>query len=394
MKRIALKGATVIDGNGGPAIQKSLLLIERGTIASVGTTEEHESEILDAETIDCTGMHIVPGFINVHEHVLTKRLRGSAAERAAVTPAQHVVRGIRNALVSLSEGVTTIRDAGSYNSIGLEVKKALQSGSIIGPDMQAVAQGLTVTGGYAHQFFLEVDTPIEAKKAAGTMIKNGADWIKCMASIEWGRAMGEPLSAVNMDTDIMRAAFDVGHHHGKGCMVHAVCEAAIANSLAAGADSIEHGVMLTESLAERMAQSGVFLVPTLSGWRQQCNDWGRGDGLMRHSAFLRPFHDNAVKVAHAAGVRMAYGSDTLGNLVDEVAALFENGLSLGECLQVVTRNGADLLRIGDRVGTIAPGKRADFVVLGSDPLTHPSAYGDIRMVFRDGREFKPAYFPI
>ena len=393
-KRTLITGARIIDGTGGNVKSDAAVLIQGDKIAAIGPRAGLSIPENDVEIVDLAGQYLVPGFVNVHEHVLTKRARGSASERAGATRDVHLFRGLRNALSCLAEGFTTIRDAGSMYCLGLDVKRALNNGVFIGPRMQAVSQGLTVTGGYAHQFFLEVDSVVEVRKAVGEMMKMGVDWVKCMASIEWSKAAGEPISAVNMSPELMHEAFDIAHHHGKRCMVHAVCKDSIVNSLDAGVDSIEHGVMLDEMTAERMARDEVFLVPTLSGWRERCNDWGRDAGHVRHAELMRPHHDRSVRIACSIGLKMAYGSDNFGNLADEVRGLHDAGLSLSECLVVATRNGAELLGIQDKVGTIEKGKQADMVVLGKDPLSSFEAYRDVRLVFRDGRKIDPTLLPI
>lgn len=392
--QLLILNATVIDGTGSPARQNLAILIEDGKIRALGDQASLSSRAPQAELLDLAGTYIVPGFVNTHDHVFNKRERGGASDMAAVGRDYRIYRSLRNAIASLSEGITTLRDAGSMDSIGLGVRDALNRGVFLGPRMQAVSQGLTVTGGYVHQLFLEVDSVVEVRKAVGEMIKRDVDWVKCMASIEWGRGEGEPISAVNMSVELMREAFAIAHHHGKRSMVHAVCNESIVNSLDAGVDSIEHGVMLDEASAERMARDGVYLVPTLSSFREKCNDWGRGAGSMRHAELMRPHHDRSVRIAHATGIKMAYGSDNLGNLVDEVRGLTELGFSLAECLLLATRNGAELLGLLDKVGTIEEGKQADIVVLGSDPLSRAEAFGDIRLVFRDGRRIDPKQLPI
>ncbi|WP_164817951.1 amidohydrolase family protein [Sinorhizobium meliloti] len=393
-KQTLITDAVIIDGTAGLAQQNKAILIENGMITAVGSVTDLRSVAEGADIMALPGRYIVPGFINVHEHVLTRRARGSASERAGATRDVHLYRALRNAFGCLAEGFTTIRDAGSMDCLGLDVKKALNDGVFVGPRMQAVSQGLTVTGGYAHQFFKEVDSEVEVRKAVGEMIKRGVDWVKCMASIEWSKAEGEPISAVNISTAFMREAFDIAHHHGKRCMVHAVCKESIINSLDAGVDSVEHGVMLDEIVAERMAKDGVYLVPTISGWCERQNDWGRDAGHVRHANLMRPYHDRSVQIAHSLGVKMAYGSDNFGNLVDEVRALQEAGMTLSDCLILATRNGAELLGINDMVGTIEQGKRADLVVLGSDPLESAEAFGDVHLVFRDGRKIDPNLLPI
>ncbi|WP_426441067.1 amidohydrolase family protein [Bradyrhizobium genosp. P] len=394
MKDQLLVGATIIDGTGGPTRQQEALLIKDGMIKDLGHRAEIAPSAPDADLLDLSGLYMTPGFINTHDHVFSKREKGIATRIAAGSRDLQVFRALRNAISSLSEGVTTLRDAGSMDDLGLDVKKAINSRIFVGPRMQAVSQGLTVTGGYAHQFFLEVDSVIEVRKAVGEMIKRDVDWVKCMASIEWSRGEGEPISAVNMSTELMRDAFDIAHLHGKRCMAHAVCNESIVNALDARVDSIEHGVMLDEPTAERMAHQRVFLVPTLSTFREKCNDWGRGPGAMRHGESMRPYHDRSIRFARSAGVKMAYGSDNFGNLVDEIRGLQQLGFSLMECLVLATRSGAELLGIQDQVGTIEKGKCADLVVLGRDPLSSPEAFGDVRLVFRDGRKINPSQLPI
>ena len=225
--------------------------------------------------------------------------------------------------------------------LGLDVKRALNSGVFVGPRMQAVSQGLTVTGGYAHQFFLEVDSVVEVRKAVGEMMKMGVDWVKCMASIEWSKAAGEPISAVNMSPELMHEAFDITHHHGKRCMVHAVCKDSIVNSLDAGVDSIEHGVMLDEMTAERMAREDVFLVPTLSGWRERCNDWGRDAGHVRHAELMRPIMTGRFGLPVPSASRWPTVRTISAIWPMRSAVCTTPGLSLSECLVVATRNGAD-----------------------------------------------------
>jgi imidazolonepropionase-like amidohydrolase len=177
-------------------------------------------------------------------------------------------------------------------------------------------------------------------------------------------------------------------------MAHALCDQAIANAVEAGADTIEHGVFLSAATARSMAQKGVGLVPTLSGFRELRNDWGRGEGMMRHSAKIVEHHKEGLRNALDAGVMIAFGSDTLGNLIDECRTLQEGGLTSMQCIEVATRYAAILLGIDDRVGVIAAGKAADLVVLGADPISDVAALGKVELVVKSGRPMDPAMLPI
>ncbi|WP_420965402.1 amidohydrolase family protein [Bradyrhizobium sp. B120] len=391
--RFVLSGATLIDGFGGKPIPNAAVIVEDGCIIAVCSAGELGDQA-EARFIDLTGKYLLPGFINAHDHLTLKRLRGSLTDRATADDALAITRAIRNALVNLREGITTVRDAGAARGLSLSLKAALASSEIVAPRILAVGQGLTETAGYVHEIFIEVDSPLEAKKAAGKMIKRGADFIKCMASIEWNLDEGEPLSAVNMDVATMKAAFDLAHHHNRRCMAHALCDEAIVNAVQAGADTIEHGVFLSAATARNMSKRGVGLVPTLSGYKELQNDWGRGKGIRRHSAKLAEHYKMGFRHALEAGVTLAFGSDTLGNLIDECRTMEEWGMTPMQCIEAVTRNAAILLGIDDQVGTIAARRAADLVVLSADPISNIAALGEVEIVVKSGRLVDPAMLPI
>jgi imidazolonepropionase-like amidohydrolase len=152
--------------------------------------------------------------------------------------------------------------------------------------------------------------------------------------------------------------------------------------------------MLGRETAELMARRGVYLVPTFSGYIEHCRDWGRGAGVIKHGLQLQEHHGRAFHNALEAGVKYAYGSDTLGNLVDEARAMQEQGAGPMDCLVAATRTGAELLGLDKKVGTVTTGKLADMVVLRSDPLASPEAYGEVALTVKSGRLLEPDQIPI
>jgi len=392
--RILLKNSTLIDGTGASPLPHSLVLLDDDRIIAVSDRPNDLPTDVEWREIDLSGKFLLPGFINAHDHVATKRVRGPLSLQ--VLTSDEIVLGIsvNNVLLNLSEGITTMREMGSRNGFSKIMRTMVQSRRLIGPRLVIVGRALTSTAGYASRSSVEVDSPLEARKAAAQLIKDGVDWIKCMASIEWELAAGEPISAVNMDVPTMQAAFDVGHHHGKRCAVHAICDEAIANALAAGVDTIEHGIMLSARTADEMARRNVFLVPTLSGYYEHRNDWGRGESVQRHGDLLQQYHMDGFRNARAAGVKFAFGTDTLGNFVDEARLMQSGGATPMDCVVAATRWGAELLGLSKEIGTVEKGKIADLAVLNSDPLESPSAFGDVHRVIKNGRLFDPRQIPI
>ena len=392
--RILLKNATLIDGTGASPLPQSLVLLEGDKIIAVAGRLEDIPRDVEWQEVDLGGKFLLPGFVNAHDHVATKRVRGPLSVQVLTSDEIALGISVNNVLTNLSEGITTMREMGSRNGFSRIMRTMVQSKRLIGPRLVIVGRALTSTAGYASRSSVEVDSPLEARKAAALLVKDGVDWIKCMASIEWELAAGEPISAINMDIATMQAAFDVGHHHGKRCAVHAICDEAISNALAAGVDTIEHGIMLSARTADEMARRNVFLVPTLSGYLEHSNDWGRGEGVQRHGDLLQKYHMDGFRNARAAGVKFAFGTDTLGNFVDEAGLMLMGGATPMDVVVAATRWGAELLGLSSEIGTVERGKMADLTVLNSDPLDSPSAFGDVYRVIKSGRVFDPQHIPI
>ncbi len=393
-QRTLLKNATLITGIDEKPIPRGFVLLEGDRIIAVAERPDGVPTGADQVEVDLSGKFLLPGFINTHDHVATKRVRGHLGTQALTS--DEILLGIcvKTVLTNLAEGITTIREMGSRNGLSRIMRTMIENGHLVGPRLVIVGRSLTATAGYASRNGVEVDSPLEARKAAAQQIKEGADWVKCMASIEWELAAGEPISAINLDVPIMKAAFDVAHHHGKRCAVHAICDEAIANALEAGVDTIEHGIMLSARTAEEMARRGTFLVPTFSGYLEHCNDWGRGQGVQKHGELLRQYHQPGFRNALKAGVKFAFGTDTLGNFVDEARLMQEAGAKPMDCVLAATRWGAELLGLIDQIGTVEAGKMADLAVLNTNPLESVSAFGSIHRVIKSGRVLDPRHIPI
>ncbi|MCG8640992.1 MAG: hypothetical protein MI862_14750, partial [Desulfobacterales bacterium] len=126
-KQIVLTGATVIDGTGGPPRKNEAVLIGNGLICQTGDPTTIRQSAPDAFVMDLSGMYLTPGFINVHDHLFNRRKRGTAADYAIESRDMLLFRSLRNAFTSLLEGITTIRDAGSKESVGIDVRDALNT---------------------------------------------------------------------------------------------------------------------------------------------------------------------------------------------------------------------------------------------------------------------------
>jgi imidazolonepropionase-like amidohydrolase len=173
------------------------------------------------------------------------------------------------------------------------------------------------------------------------------------------------------------------------------CEEGARTAIAAGIDSIEHGLFLDDGIVQAMKDKGVFLVPTLWLYRRLVELGEKGEipeWKAKRAASVVPRHLESFQRALRAGVKIATGTDSgevytpIGeSLLHEMETLYGAGMSAMEVIISATSRAAELLRMTADLGTVQPGKVADLLILDGDPLTDIKAVYRTWMVFKEGR---------
>ena len=214
--------------------------------------------------------------------------------------------------------------------------------------------------------------PDDMRRAVRELVARGADWIKLMATP--GVLSGADPCLPLFGDEAIAAVADETARLGARLMVHAHGGPALRAAVLAGAHSIEHALFLGEEEARLMARHDCTLVPTLAIYFELAapNAAGRLGAAAQMARGLVPRLGEAVRVARAAGVRVATGTDFAhrdqhGRNLIELLHLRRAGLSAGEALLAGTANGASLCGVGDRFGRIAAGFTFDALLLDEDP---------------------------
>ncbi|MCZ7570347.1 MAG: amidohydrolase family protein [Ardenticatenaceae bacterium] len=390
---IVLRGGRVIDGTGAPPIPDGIVVIEGSRIRAVGAAGDFgESRFDGAELIDVGGRTVMPGLINCHQHLDARHGYGPYQVRAAQPLPYLVTRAVRNALLDLQEGVTTVRDMSSKAGSSLQVRQAIHDGLLIGARVVACGQAIAMTGGHGHARAIEADGEDAVRHAARRLLKAGADFIKCMASggfISLG--VDQPWSP-QLSTEEMRAGFDEAHAASKLTTVHAHPPSAIRRAVAAGVDCIEHGALIDPPTAELLATRGIPLVPTLAeSWviAQRGEEFGRPRWLVELNRGKLDERMQRYGYAVAAGVKMAVGTDVIGTMAEEMQLMAEGGLTSMDVLTAATRNGAEVCGLLGETGTLEGGKWADVIVVDGNPLEDLRALERVHLVFKGGKRYHP-----
>jgi len=396
MTRTLFTGGQVFDGTGSPPSTADVV-VEGGYVVDVGPG-------LDGDVaVDCTGTTVLPGLVDCHVHVMISDVDSL---RLAYTPFSYAFyEAERNLGLTIAAGITTVRDAGGAD---LGVKKAVDDGLIVGPRMQISVAPLSITGGHGDdwlpsgshlEFFVPhpgrpsglVDGPDEVRRGVRQMLRAGADVIKVHTTGGVLSPTDDPrhahFSPAELDVIVAEAVAQ-----GRSVMAHAQGAEGIKNAVRAGIRSIEHGIYLDDEAIELMLAHGTWLVPTLSAPLAVIRAAEAGASIPASSVAkaraVVEVHRQSFAAAVAAGVKVAMGTDAAvvphGTNLDELPLMAAGGMTPEQVLAATTSGAAELLGLQDEVGRLAPGMRADVVVVDGDALALDGLRARVREVWKDG----------
>ncbi len=322
---------------------------------------------------DFSAACVTPGLVNAHVHLEMSGEPNSMAIVTSTTPGQRLLRAVENARLTLEAGVTTVRDVGSSNAIGCDVRDAIESGRIPGPRMRTAGAPLCMTGGHGWFIGRMVDGPWDARKAVREQLWIGADCIKLIATGGVLTKGAVPGNAQLLPEEL-EAAIHEAHRHGLRVAAHAIGTEGIKNALRAGVDSIEHGHLLDDEAIELFRSHGAYVVPTLTAPTcilEHAHDGSQPPWVVTKAEQIAEAMQRNLTRAFKAGVKFAGGSDAgtpynfHANYAYEVELMRTLlGFTPRQALHAATAVASEL--IGFHRGVLAPGEPADLLMLGDD----------------------------
>jgi imidazolonepropionase-like amidohydrolase len=365
-----------IDGlfDGTTATSDAAIVIENGEITWVGKrsripkTPKGER----SKSIEAGGTFAVPGLINCHAHLTFDGSADFDAE-ARQSEAAATLKAFRNARVTARSGVTTVRDLGANGSMVVELARQIERGTLEGPRIIASARGITITGGHGMEVGRIADGADAVRGATREQVAVGAAVIKLFSTGGvLGEGAGPELAAYSPEET--RAAVEEAHRAGIRITTHAHGAEGMRIASEAGIDSIEHATLLDQQTIRVIKEKNVALVPTFSALRRIIENGGAlPPRVMERARLVATKHQEGVRAAHKAGVRIATGTDagtpfnTHERFALELVYLTEVGLSRTQALVAATSVAADVVG-RPKAGRIAPGSWADLLFVDGDPL--------------------------
>ena len=388
--------------------EQQTIVIDEGRIAAIQAG--YQPGDANDTIIDLRDFTVMPGFMDMHVH-LSMQHGGPATylERFTLNEADYALAAAKYAETTLLSGFTTVRNLGDGYNETVALRNAINNGRYAGPRIYTSAKSIATTGGHAdptNGFNASlrgdpgpkdgvINGPDEARKAVRQRYKDGADVIKITAT---GGVLSVAKSGQNPQfmVDELEAIVATAKDYEMSVAVHAHGTEGMQRAIRAGADSIEHGTYMTDETIALMKKHGTYYVPTILAGKfvaEKAKIDGYFPALVQpKAAAIGPLIQRTFARAHAAGVKIAFGTDSgvsaHGDNGKEFALMVEAGMEPIDAIISATRNAADLLNITDKLGTITVGKKADIVAVQGDPLANIELLQNVQFVMKDGTVFK------
>ncbi len=406
---IVLKAARLFDGKSNALLQNAVVIVQGDKIVDAGSNLPIPS---GAQVIDLGDATLAPGFMDAHTH-LTADFSGNYNERRLqqldLNVSEQAIRATAFARATVEAGFTTVRDMGSrfvasHEFVDVALRNSINKGVIVGPRMLIATKGIGATGGHFDPtggfrdflFGREPDytdgianSPDEIRKTVRFEVKNGADVIK--AAVSGGvLSLGDEVDTPQLTPAEMTALVDESHRLRKRVAVHCHGDQAAREAIEAGVDSIEHGSFMKPETLTMMKKKGTFLTPTLmaSEWIMSKLD-NYPPALQAKAKAATAARSEMFRNAVKMGIKISFGTDAAvyphGQNAKEFKLMVDLGMSAIDALKSATSNDAELLGIGQKVGTLEKGKLADVIAMPGDPTSDITATERVSFVMKEGK---------
>ena len=378
VQTLALVGGSVYASPDAAPLPDAVVVTSGGTITAIGSRGTVQIPP-DARIIDCTGKTVVAGFWNSHVHFTQPAWRNAAS-----APAASLEEHMREMLTKW--GFTTVWDLGSEPNNTLALRRRIESGEILGPQILMAGDIFPQNG---HPVYLpaemqlpEAASPQQAEQMAQQYMKMGLDGMKLFT----GAFMGNK-PVVNMDTAIVKAAVDVAHAEGKPAFAHPQNRVGVDHALAGGVDVLAHtipsdgpeGSFSAEEFAQ-MKRQHTALIPTLTLWTTVVADPVITDKLVNSGV-------GQLKAYFSEGGTILFGTDVGFTSRYDTAQEFEYmGRAMGwrDVLASLTSNPSTFFKQPAK-GRLEKGMAADLVVLDADPASDVRNFSKVAYTIREGK---------
>jgi imidazolonepropionase-like amidohydrolase len=383
MPQILFKNMNLLDPRWNEARGGYEVLVEGDLIKEVSTKPIKAAK---AQVVDCGKRTLMPGLIDCHVHVFLVEVNIRNLEHVPLTLLTARSADLMKGMID--RGFTTVRDTGGAD---WGIKTAVESGLIPGPRLFISGRAIGPTGGHSDSrrrtdtgmtcgccnamvYCMAIaDGADEVRKLVREQMRQGADQVKIMCS--GGVASPyDPLDSLQFSEAEIAAATDEARNFGRYVLAHAYTPEAITRAVTNGVRTIEHGNLIDAKSAKLLKSSGGYMIANLVTYfvmKEKAAQFGMTADMLAKNDIVMDGALRSLEICKAAGVKVGYGSDLLGQLQVEQSREFIFRAEVLKPLEIIrqaTTVGAEILRQEGKLGIVEPGAFADLIVVDGNPL--------------------------
>ena len=378
---VIISADRLLDVKSGRMIQNPEILVRDGKVVSL-KPDAATPAAADATRIALPGMTLLPGLIDMHVHLDADPTYGGY-KGLEYNDRFWSALAVAHAGKTLDAGFTTVRNLGAsdWNDVGLG--QAIAAGKVRGPRIVPAAWSFGATGGHCDSTYFppsmeeknkyNADSPDEVRKSVRELRKYGAQVIKVCATGGVFSRNTEP-GQQQMTLAELRTAVEEAHQWGLQVAAHAHGAAGIKDAIRAGVNTIEHASLIDDEGIALAKKHGAWLSMDIYNGTYTALE-GKKNGVLednlRKDREVTELQRQNFRKAHAAGVKMVFGTDAgvhpHGGNAKQFAVMVQYGMTPLQAIQAATVNAAEALARKD-VGVVEPGRYADIVAVKGDPL--------------------------
>ena len=411
------EGARLITGDGSAPLESSAFIVENNRFTAVGRKGELTVPS-GATRVDLTGKTVMPAIIDAHGHLGFLDMANGTMSKANFTRENYIDHLQRYAYHGIAATISTGTDMAD---LAYQLREEVIPNAAI---IRTVGRGLAWPGSgpndpSRNDVPYAVTNVEQARKAVQDLATHNPDFVKIWVDDRNGRQK-------KLTPDIYRAAVDEARKHNLRAIAHVFDLEDAKGLVRAGVEGFLHSIRdapVDDEFIRLAKEHNIWITPNLGGINRASLIGPTGtpawfdDPLVRET--IAPVMINArmemyekrrtagapvagaaqvfdlenTRKLHAAGVRLVLGSDTAGDsnrwigmmTLVELENMVAAGLTPAEVIVAATRDAAAVLRL-DQLGTVAPGKSADFIVLDANPLDNIANVRRIAKVYLRGQE--------
>ena len=381
----------IVDGN-------KIVSVETGFTTPTGNDQ----------VIDLKKKTVMPGLIDMHVHLESETSKDQQVKKFTQNEADIAFQSTIYAKKTLMAGFTTVRDCGG-TGVNTALRNAINQGNVVGPRVLSAGKGVATTGGHGDPTNGNrrdlmgdpgpkegvINSPEEAYKAVRQRYKDGADFIKITATggvLSVAKDGSGPQFTQEEVNAIVQAAKDYGFHTA----AHAHGAEGMKRAVLAGITTIEHGTLMSEEVMDLMKEKGTYLVATIIAGRSAA-EFAKIPGyyhplvVPKALAIGSKIQENFGK-AYKRGVPIAFGTDAgvfpHGENAKEFGYMVEGGMPALDALLSAMQVNANIIGLGDKIGSVEPGKLADLIAVNENPAANIKTMMNVTFVMKDGVVYK------